>query len=209
MKRTLLIVFLLINILYCYSQNNNIIAYNNIEHINIVEHFKDKTLVSDIYDDWETMYVKSKVQNIPVKFNIDLTNFCMPIDQKIITSKYGKRWNRQHHGVDIKAYHGDSIRCAFSGKVRVVKYDPNGYGNVIVIRHSNGLETVYGHLSKQLVKTNQIVKVGDVIGLAGNTGRSTGTHLHFETRCCGISINPEHLFDFKNQDILNDNYIFN
>jgi murein DD-endopeptidase MepM/ murein hydrolase activator NlpD len=90
--------------------------------------------------------------------------------------------------------------------VRVVKNDPNGYGNVIVIRHWNGLETVYGHLSKQIVKPNEIIKAGHPIGLAGNTGRSSGTHLHFETRFCGIPINPLEIFSFKDEDVVGDFY---
>ncbi len=93
----------------------------------------------------------------------------------------GVRWGRRHQGLDIKVYIGDTIRAAFSGKVRVVKYDGNGYGKYIVIRHNNGLETIYGHLSKQIVSPNQTVRAGQPIGLGGNTGRSTGSHLHFET----------------------------
>ena len=82
------------------------------------------------------------------------------------------------------------------------------YGNVVVVRHDNGLETVYGHLSKQLVEENQLVKAGEVIGLGGNTGRSTGSHLHFETRFLGQAINPALLFDFEKQDIVADSYLF-
>ena len=87
-----------------------------------------------------------------------------------------------HNGLDIKVYIGDTIRAAFSGKVRMVKYERRGYGKYVVIRHENGLETVYGHLSKQIVDENQYVEAGEPIGLGGNTGRSTGSHLHFETR---------------------------
>lgn len=85
-----------------------------------------------------------------------------------------------HNGLDIKVYIGDTIRAAFSGKVRMVKYERRGYGKYVVIRHENGLETVYGHLSKQIVDENQYVEAGEPIGLGGNTGRSTGSHLHFE-----------------------------
>lgn len=113
-----------------------------------------------------------------------------------------------HKGIDVKVYIGDTICAAFDGKVRVVNYDANGYGYYIVIRHSNGLETVYGHLSKQLVKINQIVKSGEPIGLGGNTGRSTGSHLHFETRLCGMALNPSYMFDFVAQDVKSDHYHF-
>ena len=81
-------------------------------------------------------------------------------------------------------------------------------GKYVVIRHPNGLETLYGHLSKQLVSENQSVEAGDVIGLGGNTGRSTGSHLHFETRLLGQAINPEYLFDFTNQDVVTDKYVY-
>ena len=103
---------------------------------------------------------------------------------------------------------GDTIRAAFSGKVRIVKYEPRGYGKYVVIRHYNGLETYYGHMSAWLVKENDEVKAGDPIGLGGNTGRSTGSHLHFETRICGIALNPALMFDFRNQDVTGDFYTF-
>ena len=93
-------------------------------------------------------------------------------------------------------------------KVRIVKYERRGYGKYVVIRHDNGLETVYGHLSKQLVDINQLVKAGEPIALGGNTGRSTGSHLHFETRFLGIPINPALMFDFEKQDIVADSYTF-
>jgi murein DD-endopeptidase MepM/ murein hydrolase activator NlpD len=110
--------------------------------------------------------------------------------------------------LDIKVYIGDTIYAAFSGKVRIVRYEANGYGNYVVIRHNNGLETIYGHMSKQLVRENQTVRAGQPIGLGGNTGRSTGSHLHFETRLCGVALNPALMFDFKNQDVIGDYYIF-
>ena len=106
----------------------------------------------------------------------------------------------------MKVYIGDTIYAAFDGKVRVVKNegDRRGYGKYIVIRHPNGLETLYGHLSKQIVSEDQIVKAGEPIGLGGNTGRSTGSHLHFETRLAGTAINPAQMFDFEHQDIVSD-----
>jgi murein DD-endopeptidase MepM/ murein hydrolase activator NlpD len=163
----------------------------------------------ELYDEWSnelTHYRNSTL--LPDEFKIDLRNFTMPTDSKQVTSVYGQRWSRLHAGLDIKVYIGDTIRAAFDGKVRIVKYDARGYGKFVVIRHPNGLETYYGHLSKQLVKENQHVKSGEPIGLGGNTGRSTGSHLHFETRLCGISINPAEMFDFKNQDVTDDYYVF-
>jgi murein DD-endopeptidase MepM/ murein hydrolase activator NlpD len=135
----------------------------------------------------------------------------MPTTSRLVTSNFGARWGRQHKGLDIKVYIGDTIRAAFSGKVRIVRNEGarKGYGKYIVIRHNNGLETIYGHLSKWLVDENQEVRAGDPIALGGNTGRSTGSHLHFETRLCGVALNPAVMFDFKNQDVVGDTWPFN
>lgn len=163
-----------------------------------------------LYPDWNNQRVHafSKTVVIPDTFRIDMTGFCMPTTNTKITSKFGPRRRRMHNGIDVKVYIGDTIRSAFSGKVRMVKYERRGYGKYVVIRHDNGLETIYGHLSKQLVNEDQYVEAGEVIGLGGNTGRSTGSHLHFETRFLGQAINPALLFDFEKQDIVADSYMF-
>ncbi len=160
-----------------------------------------------LYSDWNNKYAH-KEEAVPDSFLINLKGFCMPTDSRVLTSNFGKRWGRQHKGLDIKVYIGDTIRAAFSGKVRIVAYEAGGYGNYVVIRHHNGLETIYGHMSKHLVKEDQEVNAGDPIGLGGNTGRSTGSHLHFETRLCGMALNPALMFDFKNQDVTGDTYMF-
>ena len=162
---------------------------------------------ADLYEDWNNVYAHRETA-LPDSFRIDLRGFCMPTPSRIVTSNFGARWGRQHKGLDIKVYVGDTIRAAFSGKIRIVKYEPKGYGKYVVIRHHNGLETIYGHMSKHLVVENQEVKAGDPIGLGGNTGRSTGSHLHFETRLCGVALNPALLFDFHNQDVVGDFYTF-
>ncbi|MBR6867767.1 MAG: peptidoglycan DD-metalloendopeptidase family protein [Prevotella sp.] len=162
---------------------------------------------ADLYDDWENHYAHRETA-LPDTFRIDLRDFHMPTDNRVLTSNFGARWGRQHKGLDIKVYIGDTIRAAFSGKVRVVRYEAGGYGNFVVIRHYNGLETIYGHMSKHLVKPDQEVRAGDPIGLGGNTGRSTGSHLHFETRLCGVALNPALMFDFRNQDVVGDFYTF-
>jgi murein DD-endopeptidase MepM/ murein hydrolase activator NlpD len=145
---------------------------------------------------------------LPENYRIDLRRFHMPTPSRVITSNFGPRWGRVHKGLDIKVYIGDTIRAAWSGRVRVVRYEAKGYGNYVIIRHENGLETYYGHLSKQLVSENQRVRAGQPIGLGGNTGRSTGSHLHFETRLCGVALNPALFFDFRAQDITGDHYDF-
>lgn len=164
---------------------------------------------ASLYPSWDNRYVSTYADaKLPDTYEIDLRGFAMPTTNKVVTSNFGQRWGRAHNGIDVKVYVGDTIRAAFSGKVRMVEYEGRGYGKYIVIRHDNGLETVYGHLSKQLVRENQEVHAGDVIGLGGNTGRSTGSHLHFETRFLGVPINPALLFDFAMQDVTGDFYTF-
>lgn len=163
---------------------------------------------SDIYTNWTNDLWKVE-GHVAANYKIDLRGFHMPTTSRVVTSNFGPRWGRRHQGLDIKVYVGDTIRSAFDGKVRVVACEGlrKGYGYYIVIRHPNGLETLYGHLSKQLVKENQVVRAGEVIGLGGNTGRSTGSHLHFETRLLGEAINPVFMFDFPNQDVTGNFYI--
>ena len=163
---------------------------------------------ADLYANWDNKYAH-RATELPETYKIDLRHFTMPTTSRVITSNFGSRWGRQHKGLDIKVYIGDTIRAAFSGKVRIVRYEAGGYGKYIVIRHNNGLETIYGHLSKQLVEENQEVRSGEVIGLGGNTGRSTGSHLLFETRLCGVALNPALMFDFRAQDVTGDYYAFN
>ena len=164
-----------------------------------------------LYPEWSNAYAHNyKNVTLPDSFKIDLSGYCMPTSNTKITSKFGPRRRRMHNGIDVKVYIGDTIRAAFNGKVRVVKNQGRrtGYGKYVIIRHDNGLETVYGHSSKQLVSEDQYVEAGEVIGLGGNTGRSTGSHLHFETRFLGQAINPALLFDFEKQDIVADSYLF-
>ena len=169
------------------------------------------TMGSEIYTSWVTNRAHPyKAEEVPDSFRIDLRGFCMPTTSRNVTSRFGYRpaFKRVHKGLDIKVYTGDTIVSAFDGKVRVVRYDEGGYGYYVVVRHPNGLETIYGHLSKQLVQTDQEVRAGEPIGLGGNTGRSFGSHLHFETRLAGEAINPELLFDFPAQDVTADFYTF-
>ena len=162
-----------------------------------------------LYPNWTNDRVRAYANaQVPDSFRIDLTNFCMPTTHTVITSKCGPRWRRMHEGLDVKVYIGDTIRAAFDGKIRMVKYDRRGYGKYVVIRHDNGLETIYGHLSKQIVAEEQYVRAGDPIGLGGNTGRSTGSHLHFETRFLGQALNPADIIDFESCVPYQDQYVF-
>lgn len=165
----------------------------------------------ELYQDWTNAFVNYN-RALPAEYKIDLRQFCMPTDSRVVSSHYGyrKQFKRNHYGTDIKGYMGDTIRAAFGGKVRVVTDQGyrKGYGKYVIIRHANGLETIYGHMSKHIAEVNQIVKAGDPIGLVGSTGRSTGPHLHFETRLLGEKIDPELMFDFEKGDVRGDFYIF-
>lgn len=163
----------------------------------------------DMYPKWENTGVHFTA-TLPDSFKIDLTGFVMPTTNRKITDIFGYRPRRRrvHNGLDIKVEKGDTIYAAFDGKIRITAYQRRGYGHYVVIRHNNGIETLYAHLSKKLVTANQNVKAGDPIGLGGNTGRSTGSHLHFETILLGKCIDPALLFDFKNQTTTGDSYVY-
>jgi len=163
----------------------------------------------ELYDGiWDTDYLKVYSDiTIPETYVIDLSSFVMPVEGKI-TSSFGPRRRRFHYGTDLKLQVGDTVYAAFEGKVRVVKYERRGYGYYVVIRHPNGLETVYGHLSQFLVEEEENVDAGQPIALGGNTGRSTGPHLHFECRFLGHAIDPADIVDFDNFCTFDESYLF-
>lgn len=132
------------------------------------------------------------------------SEFRYPVDG-IVTSRYGYRHGRHHSGIDLDLETGDTVRSCWSGKVRYAKYNDGGFGNLVIVRHYNGLETFYAHLSKILVVPDQDVKAGDILGLGGNTGRSYGSHLHMEIRFYDASINPEEIIDFEKRTIKDEN----
>jgi murein DD-endopeptidase MepM/ murein hydrolase activator NlpD len=185
-------------------------AVDSVALVNQIKAEKAAYPAYSLYPSWshDRVHAYGNTVHIPDTFRIDMTGFCMPTTSTKITSVFGPRHRRMHNGLDVKVYIGDTIRAAFSGRVRMVKFERRGYGKYVVIRHENGLETIYGHLSKQLVDEDQYVEAGDVIGLGGNTGRSTGSHLHFETRFLGQAINPALLFDFEKQDVVADSYLY-
>lgn len=165
----------------------------------------------DIYTEgWNSKSVNPfKEADVPQSKIIDVTGYNMPCPGKV-TSPYGyrARFGRMHKGIDLAIRNNDTIYAAFDGKVRLTAYERAGYGNYLILRHPNGLETVYGHLNKTLVKPDETVRAGDPIALGGSTGRSTGPHLHFETRFMGYAINPAAIFDFANQTTHTDTYAF-
>lgn len=162
-----------------------------------------------LYESWKNDKVRFNAE-LPDSFRVDLRGFVMPTTNTKITDVFGyrRRRGRVHNGIDVKVQKGDTIYSAFDGKVRITAYQRRGYGHYIVIRHNNGLETVYAHLSKKFVVEDQNVKAGTPIGLGGNTGRSTGAHLHFETLLAGKNINPALIFDFERQDVTGDFYTY-
>ena len=178
----------------------------------------EKILLTDIYEEtipcfshynysWDTnnpYCYGYAVKDMPFAVEFLLTHgvgedFRMPVNGAL-TSGFGQRWGRAHNGMDLDLNTGDPVRAAFKGMVRIAKYS-SGYGNLVVVRHWNGLETFYGHLSKILVAPNQVVQPGDIIGLGGSTGRSTGSHLHFEIRYLGQPFDPTDFINVRDQKL--------
>ena len=154
-------------------------------------------LYNYVWDNLQVNPYQQRIVDMPDTVLIDFSHYCHP-NRNVVTSEFGfRRGWRFHYGIDTRLKVGDSICSSFGGMVRIVQRD-RAYGNYIVIRHFNGLETVYGHLSKPLVKINQVVRAGEIIGLGGNTGRSTGPHLHYEIRYLGQALPPRDLIDFEN-----------
>jgi murein DD-endopeptidase MepM/ murein hydrolase activator NlpD len=162
--------------------------------------------IAEYYAIWDSRYVNPyKID--PTKFTdtvvINLYDeslgqqWAPPLYSSVVNSNFGMRGYRWHYGTDLDLETGDSVRAAFDGIVRIVRYDAKGWGNYVVLRHYNGLETLYGHLSRQSVEVGQLVKAGDLIGLGGSTGRSSGPHLHLEVRYQGNAIDPAVIYNFS------------
>ncbi len=169
---------------------------------------KNKFPAADIYAGWEINNLFPEKDMLKLKGDSSLTinlkadgqdDYFHPFDGPI-TSYFGWRDSTQHNGIDIDLNKGDKVSAAFGGMVRIAKRF-GGFGNVVIIRHYNGLETVYAHLWKIKVKPGDIVSAGQLIGLGGSTGHSTGTHLHFEIRLKGVPINPKYIVALKDQKL--------
>ena len=178
-----------------------VVLYNN----GTYRYVKDLSLVaadSTFTEFWDTRAVnpyRETPDAIPDRFSLwivdTLDAYCCPYITRPY-SLYGYRHGRRHQGIDLPFPKGTPVHAAFDGKVRISDY-VGGYGNLVVIRHANGLETFYGHLSESHVSPGDWVNAGDIIGLGGSTGRSTGPHLHFETRYRGAAFDPSWLIDFE------------
>ncbi|MDD2283844.1 MAG: M23 family metallopeptidase [Paludibacter sp.] len=164
----------------------------------------------DIYNNiWTSTKLnpyKIPIDSLPDSVKIDLSSFCVPVPGHV-TSHFGPRRYRYHYGTDIKLQTGDSVVSSFAGKIRIIDYDRRGYGHYVVIRHDNGLETVYAHLSQVLVSLDQHVAAGEPIALGGSTGRSTGPHLHYEIRFLGNAMNPAKIIDFAYGSPFKEEYL--
>lgn len=167
----------------------------------------------DLYSTWDTE--TAHPYNFKEHFKqdsvcIDLVTpfdcgFSMPFKGRL-TSLYGWRRYRPHFGTDIDLVTGEEVLASFDGMVRVARYY-KGYGNCVIIRHNNGLETVYAHLSKILVQSGQAIESGQVLGLGGNTGHSYGSHLHFEVRYLGQAIDAQDLIDFEKGELFSNTFV--
>ena len=152
------------------------------------------------YQNWDTRNIWHKRKNVnftndsAIHFVLatDSCDFVFPLAKGHQTSPFGPRWGRLHAGLDLDLETGDPITSAFEGLVRISQFS-DSYGNVVVVRHPNGLETLYAHMSARMVVSGQYVQAGDLLGLGGNTGHSFGAHLHFETRYLGNPFDPAYL----------------
>ena len=188
----------------------DLVTKDSVQSINISE--ENEVQMSEIsgiyplfnmYDYWADDHMNPyrfiklpKKTRVKIKILQEDCDFSLPIDAPT-TSRFGYRWGRPHNGIDLDLETGDSVCAAFDGVVRLSRWY-YGFGNLIVIRHFNGLETCYAHLSKRELKSGDLVNAGQYIGKGGSTGHSTGAHLHFEIHFMGKPINPERVIDFKN-----------
>ena len=156
-------------------------------------------------DRWETDKVnpyRDVTLPSPFKIEFDQTSFTHPLDREVVvTSRFGRRRRGLHRGFDLDLITGDSVRAMMPGKVRFVGYS-RGHGKTVIVRHANEIETLYAHLSGYNVKVNDIINEGEVIAFGGNTGRSTGSHLHLEVRYKGVCIHPEYVFNFDGSNTI-------
>ncbi|MFD2245025.1 peptidoglycan DD-metalloendopeptidase family protein [Pontibacter ruber] len=172
--------------------------------------------IAGYYAIWDTRNINPyRMDGRQLKDSVDITlydpqlkrQYKMPLEKTPVTSHFGHRGYRWHYGTDIDLNTGDSIFAAFDGVVRINKWDGGGYGNYIVVRHYNGLETLYGHMSKAIAQSGQFVKAGELLGLGGSTGRSSGPHLHYEVRYQGNPIDPELMYDFPDYLLKGQNFV--
>ncbi|MBQ4280256.1 MAG: peptidoglycan DD-metalloendopeptidase family protein, partial [Rikenellaceae bacterium] len=178
-----------------FSNNTWKYLLTNTEQFDEMEVFREHWDTSQVFA-YKSIELKDLPPVVDINLIRDLSDYRPPIVGHVF-SKYGRRGRRNHNGVDIPLRIGEPICAAFDGKVRYAKFNTGGFGNLVIVRHKNGLETWYAHLSKLNVGHNDYVKAGQVIGFGGSTGRSRGPHLHFEMRYCDQTFDPEFIIDFE------------
>jgi len=219
--RTLTFIFCLFISVYAFSQqpiqdsikpgNSNIQLDSTFIDVEDLEVDSLKSTDESIYKNiWNCTQIKYPANTLPKKdelvticlFGKHDSPFVAPVKGQIL-SKFGPRHRRMHTGTDIRLNSGDTVRSAFDGRVRLAKRF-NGYGNLVLVRHNNGLETIYAHLKAIKVKVNDSIKAGDLVGLGGRTGRATCNHLHFETRLFGLPFDSNKYIDYNSFTLVTD-----
>jgi len=198
-------------------ENEDIIVFNNktweySSEMDKLNYIKATVDTSDIFNsNWTKIIFPYNDEKVPdsvlISFETKYDTFTIPY-KNVLTSRFGYRRGGFHKGIDIRLAKGTKVKAAFNGKVRYARYNNGGYGNLVIIRHFNGLETYYAHLSKILVKENDIIQSGKVIGLGGKTGVEwSGTHLHFEVRYRDLSFDPLKMISLENERLLSDSIL--
>ena len=207
-RRKILILIMVLCGIFCNADDGSLVIDNE-EPVKFVIGDDMFSPSAEVYDDWNNYRVHTFVSNVPEEYEIDMSEYHHPLhNNNELISPFGKRLSGTHKGVDIRATLQDTVYAAFDGKVRYAAYNAGGYGYLVVVRHYNGLETYYAHLSRINVTQNQFVIAGEALGTAGRTGRASCVHLHFETRFCGVPINPEEIISIEKGIVLDDIYKF-
>lgn len=204
---------------WCYVNNDSVVSLINlrdsIESYNYIiqEKLYSEDSLTLFIEEWDTIprlygYGGLNYALVQDTFAIPLDTSCftLPFDGEVI-SEFGWRWGRMHHGLDIKLLLGEPVKAVFGGRVRRSFFNSGGYGNLVILRHPNGLETYYAHLSKLLVHEGQWVDCGEEIGLGGSTGYSFAPHLHWEVRFKDNSFDPRLLVDYEKASLQNDTLV--
>lgn len=213
MKKVVLLLFL------TFLIGNQIIAQNGekSDSANFIREDYQIPAYNLYTQDWSAEFVVGRELALPFGDNSDLkiilvdgdnTPFVMPCEPEKVLSKYGMRNKQMHTGIDLKLAASAPVRCCFDGVVRLAKNSPN-YGKMVVVRHYNGLETLYAHLDSICVGRDEIVKSGQLVGLAGRTGRASTEHLHFETRFLYAHFDPSKMIDFEEEELISNILIIN
>lgn len=197
-----------------YAQKNKqissikVLEFNTNTLIDSTEQKKsiDALVAIDIKKEYWDNTLYNPYKEVTLKFPLQIqfkdSSYASPIGiDKVITSRYGWRRGRPHKGIDIDLVTGDSIYALFGGIVRFARYNP-GHGKTVIVRHYNGLETTYAHLSRYGVKENDTIFHGAYLGKGGATGNARGSHLHLVVNYRGVSINPEYLFTFDDKNTI-------